>query len=209
MRPAGAARDIVVFGHGWSTPEPGGAFRGWIDHLRRGGSIVVYPRYEATPADSPAAALAAFRAGVVAALRRLRPIGVPILALGKSYGGSAVFYYAAGAGSWGVPGPAAVVSIFPAYPIGAPPPTALPRSTYVRVLVGDADTIAGSGGADAFWRWLAGHPRRLETYDVIHSRPGFVADHDSAQRTDAAARAVFWAPVDALLARLVRRHGRY
>jgi hypothetical protein len=41
---------------------------------------------------------------------------------------------------------------------------------------------------------------------VIHSRPGFVANHDSAQRSDAIARRIFWAPLDLLIQR-VRRSG--
>ena len=128
MRPAGAVRDIVVFGHGWSTPVPGNAFLSWIDHLRRGGSIVVYPRYEATPSDSAAAALVAFRAGVVAALRRLRPITVPIVAIGKSYGGSAVFYYAAEARSWGVPAAGGSCQHLPGLPSWWVAPGAAPRA---------------------------------------------------------------------------------
>lgn len=200
LRPAGPVEDIVVFGHGWSTPRPTDAFAAWIEHLRSRGSLVVYPRYREDAGTSTGAALRAFRAGVVAALRRLEPIRVPILALGKSFGASAVFYYAAEARAWGVPPPAAVVSIFPAYPIGALPSASVPRGAVVRILVGDADTTAGRGGANAFWSWLARHPARLKAYVVVRSRAGFVADHDSAQRSDRIARTVFWKPVDDLLA---------
>jgi len=209
LRPRTKIRDLVVFGHGWSTPMPGDAFTRWINHLRSRGSLVIYPRYRENAADSSSSALLAFQAGVVAALHQLEPIRVPILALGKSFGASAVLYYAAEAATWKVPGPAAVVSIFPAYPIGALPSRPLPRNTYVRILVGDADTTAGSGGAHAFWSWLAPHPAPLKSYQVIHSRPGLTANHDSAQRSDPIARAVFWQPVDALLTRLIRHHGRY
>jgi hypothetical protein len=188
---------------------PSDGFAAWIAHLRRGGSVVVYPRYRVSSADSTSAALQAFQVGVVSALRRLEPIRVPILALGKSFGGSAVFYYAAEATEWGVAGPAAVVSIFPAYPILALPTRALPRATYIRILVGDADTTAGSGGANAFWRWLDPHTAGLKAYRIIRSRPGFVANHDSAQRSDPIARAIFWQPVDALLTRLIQHHGHY
>ena len=58
----------------------------------------------------------------------------------------------------------------------------------------------------------AGSPRipvRVKSYQVIHSRPGFTANHDSAQRSDQIARAVFWQPIDTLIARLIRHHGRY
>ena len=209
LRPTARFRAIVVFGHGWSTPMPGDAFAAWIAHLRSRGNLVIYPRYRESAADNSSSALLAFQAGVVAALRHLEPIRVPIFALGKSFGASAVFYYAAEAATWKVPGPAAVVSIFPAYPIGALPSLAIPRDTYVRILVGDADTTAGSGGANAFWSWLAPHPSSRKSYQVIHSRPGFTANHDSAQRSDQIARAVFWQPIDTLIARLIRHHGQY
>ncbi|MGZ4353088.1 MAG: hypothetical protein ACXVZ4_06055 [Gaiellaceae bacterium] len=197
LRPRGTPTSLVVFGHGWSTPEPTSAFAPWIAHLRARGSIVVYPRYR-TATTSITGALAAFEVGVRAALTRIRPLRVPVVAVGKSFGGSAVFYYAASARDWGVPAPSAVLSIFPAGPVGALPPRPLPARTQVEIFVGDADTTAGSGGANAFWAWLSGHARRR--YVVVRSRPGFVANHDSAQRSDAIARAVFWAPLDRLIA---------
>jgi acetyl esterase/lipase len=198
--PAGRARSVVVFGHGWSTPLPSG-FKPWVAHLRAGGSIVIYPRYRVSAGDSTGSALAAFQAGIENAFRSIGRRRLPVVAVGKSFGGSAVFYYAASARSWGVPAPAAVLSIFPALPIGALPPGRLSPATYVELLVGDADTTAGSAGADAFWRWLSGHRSDRKRYVVIHSRPGFVANHDSAQRSDPVARAIFWKPLDVLIAR--------
>ncbi len=201
MEPRGRPRDVVVFGHGWSTPVPSD-WAPWLDHLREGGSLVIYPRYEAGAGTSPTAALAAFRRGVVAAFRRLGPTGVPVVALGKSFGAAAIFDYGAEARRWGVPTPAAVVSIFPALPIGGLPTVPLGPRVFAEVMVGDADTVAGRGGADAFWRWLGGHPADAKRYVVVRSRPGFAATHDSAQQSSAIARAVFWHPVDALLAHL-------
>jgi surfactin synthase thioesterase subunit len=201
MQPRGRPRDIVVFAHGWSTPVPSD-WAPWLDHLREGGSLVIYPRYEAGAGDSPTTALAAFRRGVVAAFRRLRPTMVPVVALGKSFGAAAIFEYGAEARQWGVPPPSAIVSIFPALPIGGLPALPLGPEVFAEVIVGDADTVAGRGGADAFWHWLSGHPANAKRYVVIRSRPGFTATHDSAQQSTAIARAVFWRPVDALLARL-------
>ena len=198
--PTGAPTSIVVFGHGWSTPYPVG-FGPWLAHLQQRGSIVIYPRYRVGAADSAESALAAFQTGVEAAFARIGRRQLPVVTVGKSFGGSAVFYYAAQARSWGVPAPSAILSIFPALPIGALPAGALPGNTYVQLFVGDADTTAGSAGADAFWRWLGGHPSRRKSYTVIRSRPGFVANHDSAQRSDRLARAIFWAPLDLLIAR--------
>ena len=201
LQPRGPPHDIVVFGHGWSTPVPSD-WAPWLDHLREGGSIVIFPRYESGAGDSPTAALGAFRRGVAAAFRRLGPTGLPVLALGKSFGAAAIFDYGAEARRWGVPSPAAIVSIFPALPIAGVPTSHLAPNVFAEVMVGDADTTAGSGGADAFWRWLGGHPARAKRYVVIRSRPGFIATHDSVQESTAIARAVFWSPVDALLARL-------
>ena len=208
LPPRASVRDIVVFGHGWSSPLPSDAFAAWINHLRRQGSLVIYPLYGNSPGESTSSALLAFQSGVVAALHHIGHLMVPILALGKSFGGSAVFYYGAEARSWKVPGPQAIVSIFPAYPIGPLPPEPIPRDVYVRILVGDQDLIAGSGGANAFWSWLDGHPSSKKAYLVVRSRPGFIADHDSAQRNDAQAQAVFWRPVDSLLNSLIHRMHR-
>ena len=205
LRPAGKAKSVVVFGHGWSTPFPVG-FGPWITHLRARGSIVIYPRYRVGGGDSTTSALAAFQAGVESAFALIGRLHVPVVAVGKSFGGSAVFYYAASARSWGVPAPTAILSIFPALPIGALPAGRLGESTYVELFVGDADTTAGSAGANAFWRWLSGYRSTRKRYVIVHSRPGFVANHDSAQRTDAIARAVFWKPLDLLIAR-ARRPG--
>lgn len=199
MWPAGRPSSIVVFGHGWSTPFPVG-FGPWLAHLRARGSIVVYPRYRVGSSDSSESALSAFRAGIGLAFHRLRAVQLPVVAIGKSFGGSAIFYYAAEARIWGVPAPSAVLSIFPALPIGPLPTAELPARTYAELFVGDADTTAGSAGADAFWSWLGGHPAAKKRYVLIHSRPRFVANHDSAQRSDRIARAVFWVPLDTLIA---------
>ncbi len=94
-----------------------------------------------------------------------------------------------------------MISIFPAGPIdGSLPSAPLPASDTVEIFVGDADTVVGSAGANMFWQWLVAHSSKLKRYVVVHSRPGFVADHNSAQRSDPTARAIFWRPVDALIA---------
>jgi hypothetical protein len=181
-------------------------FGPWVEHLRARGSIVIYPRYLGSAGDSTSSALAAFQAGVQSAFRLIGRQRLPVVAVGKSFGGSAVFYYAGSARAWHVPAPAAILSIFPAGPIGALPVAQPAPRTYVEFFVGDADTTAGSGGADTLWHWLSGHPASRKRYVVIRSRPGFVANHDSAQRTDTIARAVFWAPLDVLISRV--RHGQ-
>ncbi len=178
----------------------------WIDHLRSRGSLVIYPRYELSTADSESSALAALRDGIVAAFRRLRPVRVPVVAVGKPFAGGAIFDYAAEARAWGVPAPRAVLSVFPAIPEGGTPATPLPATMDVEILVGDHDTVAGSFGANVLWRWLAAHPPDEKRYVTVHSHPGFLATHSAPQSSDAGARAAFWRPLDQLVARA--RKGR-
>lgn len=196
-------RVILVFLHGWTTGAPT-IWAPWLNHLRARGVLVVFPRFQSGTGDTPQTALVHLRLGIVAAFERLHRLQVPVVALGKSFGGAAVFDFAAEARSWGVPAPVAVVSIFPAYPTGSLPPPLASR-VFAEVMVGDADTIAGAGGANTFWSWLRSHPAANKRYITIQSRSGFTATHDSAQLATPIARAVFWHPLDVLLARI--RHG--
>jgi len=200
MRPKGTVRVIVVFVHGWTTGQPTD-WASWLNHLRARGALVIYPRFQSGTGDTPQTALVHLRRGIVAAFGWLGAVQVPVVALGKSFGGPAVFDYAGEARSWGVPAPVAVVGIFPAFPTGPLPP-ALAPSVFAEVMVGDADTIAGTGGADALWSWLRPHPAARKRYITIRSRPGFTATHESAQLATPIAQAVFWRPFDALLARV-------
>jgi hypothetical protein len=87
-------------------------------------------------------------------------------------------------------------------PIGGVPNAPLRPSLYVELLVGDHDTVAGSAGADAFWRWLAAHPVSHKQYVVVRSHGQFVATHEAPQQTTPAAQAAFWHPLDVLLNRV-------
>jgi acetyl esterase/lipase len=195
---------IVVFGHGWSTPLPTDGFAPWLAHLRARGSIVIYPQYRTSAAEPVGAALRAFKSGLQEGFARVRGLRLPVVAIGKSFGGSAVFSYAAAAAAWHVPAPRAILSVFPALPLAPLPSVGIADKTFVELFVGEADTTAGSAGANAFWRWLAGHPAARKRYVLIRSQPGFVANHDSAQRSDAIARRIFWAPFDRLIQRARR-----
>ena len=204
----GRTRAIVVFGHGWKVAPPSpsypwvGQFLPWLEHLARQGDAVVFPRYQLGGDAQGAPRAADFEAGLRTAFARLPQSGsVPVVAAGYSYGASLAFTYAANAKAWRLPEPRAIDAIFPAAPIPGVPLPGLPRSTRVLVQVGDADTDAGRGGADAFWRWLGG-ASPLRRYDVVRSHDGFVADHAAPKQTTALARTSFWSPLDALLARL-------
>jgi hypothetical protein len=88
---------IVVFGHGWSTPLPTDGFAPWLTHLRARGSVVIYPQYRTSAAESVAVALSAFESGLQKGFAQVRGLHLPVVAIGKSFGGSAVFSYAASA----------------------------------------------------------------------------------------------------------------
>ena len=204
-------RSVVVFGHGWklTPPSPGhpwvDQFRPWLDHLATGGSAVIFPNYQLGPGDAgDATRVQDFEAAIRTAYLRLGRPAVPFAAVGYSFGASLAFYYAANARSWRLPVPRAVDAIFPAGMIAGAPLQPLDRSVRVLIQVGDADTEAGRGGADAFWRWLSSHPAPLKSYEVIRSSPQLVATHAAPKATSPAAQRAFWAPFDRLVA-LARR----
>jgi hypothetical protein len=207
LRPRGPVRSVVVFGHGWKLAPPSatapwvGQFRPWLDHLVAAGNAVVFPRYQLGVRDAPGASVAAsFRRGLHTGFAHLHAGPVPVVAAGYSYGASLALAYAANAARWRLPPVAAVDAVFPAGPIPGVPLPPLPRSVRVLVEVGDEDAVAGSAGADAFWRWLRTHPRTRKTYRVVRSTRTFRATHAAPKSPAPAARRSFWYPLDALVA---------
>jgi dienelactone hydrolase len=215
LLPAGAVRNIVVFGHGWKVFPPSaahpwvGQFRPWLDHLAGRGAAIVFPRYQLGAGDLEGVAqVSAYRAGLTEAFLRLharaRHTHPPVIVFGYSYGASLAFTYAADAGGWRLPAASAVDAVFPAGMIpGVTLPTLAP-GIRVLVQVGDADTEAGSGGANAFWAWLAGHQPARKRYELVRSTGGFVASHAAPKGTSAAAKRAFWRPLDELIATVDR-----
>jgi hypothetical protein len=211
VRRPGPVRTVIVFGHGWKHAPPSasypwvGQFWPWLDHLTLHGDAVIFPRYQ-LGGDAPGAAVAAaFRAGVAEGLHRLAlPAETPVVAIGYSYGATLALTYAANAQRWRLPPPRAVDAVFPAGAIPGISLPPLPRATDVLIQVGDRDTVAGSGGASAFWAWLARHPPNRKRYQVVRSHGSFVADHASPKSTTLAARDAFWTPLDLLVSRARR-----
>jgi hypothetical protein len=211
VRRPGPVHTVVVFGHGWKVAPPSpsypwvGQFWPWLDHLTARGDAVIFPRYQ-LGGDQPGAARAsAYRAGLAEGFRRLAlPADTPVVAMGYSYGASLALSYAANARRWHLPQPRAVDAVFPAGQIPGVPLPPLTRSTDVLLQVGEHDTVAGAGGASAFWAWLARHPPNRKRYEVVRSHGSFVADHAAPKATTAEARAAFWTPLDLLIARARR-----
>jgi hypothetical protein len=199
-------RSVVVFGHGWKLAPPSpayswvGQFRPWLDHLAADGSAVIFPRYQLGVGDpQDATRVLDFATGIHTGYALLGGPKVPVVAVGYSFGASLAFYYGANAAAWRLPLPSAVQAVFPGGMIPGAPLPRLNRSVRVLIQVGDADTEAGSAGADAFWSWLATHPSSRKRYQVVRSSPGLAATHAAPKSASAAAQRTFWAPLDRLI----------
>ena len=205
--PHGPVHSVVVFGHGWKLVPyfPGhpwvDQFRPWLDHLAASGSAVIFPNYQTGSGDAgDVTRVQDFEAAIRTGYLRLGRPKVPFVAFGYSFGASLAFYYAANARAWNVPLPRAVQATFPAGMIEGAALPVLDPSVRVLIQVGDADTEAGSGGANSFWSWLARHPAALKRYEVVHSSPQLAATHAAPKATNPAAQRDFWAPLDRLIA---------
>ncbi len=187
------ALPLVIFLHGFIAVDPT-LYQGWIDHLVRRGTVVIYPDYQpANPlAGSQDAFLRDMMAGVRAALRRLdRQEGAPIAVVGHSLGGVLAVNYAASAGRAGFPTPDLLMVVEPGgcatcgasrdFGVYLPADASFPDELTVSVVVGEDDTLVGD--SDARWIWcLVGHlPREQRAYVEVqsddHGEPNLVADH--------------------------------
>jgi pimeloyl-ACP methyl ester carboxylesterase len=205
FRPAGEPKRLVIFFHGQGGPEETtpANHRPWIDHLVRTGAIVLYPRYET---DYSGAVLDNAATGVRTAMQRLGPQTLPVLALGYSRGGALAVEYAAAAPGQHLPVPDAIECVNPVpygeqvrivdlRPVGP--------STVLSVLVSEEDPYATDGMMLLLDRLRrAGFPPDNVQLHVARSRGSFRADHLAPLSSSAAARAAYWRPTDALLAKL-------
>ena len=197
MRPDRQIRAVVVVGHGWGEYSPTN-WRPWFEHLAAQGYAAIYPRYQLTANISTEVGLAVadgWRQGLVTGFEKLGAGDVPVVALGYSFGGGLVFYYAGYARRWHLPVPAAVQSMFPTGPIAGVPPER-PDDLRVLIQVGDRDMVVGATGAKVWREWAGGR------YEVVRSTPAFVADHFAPLGTGANARRIFWRPLDRTLSLL-------
>ena len=125
-----------------------------------------------------------------------------MITVGYSWGAKLVFDYAVNARRWGLPVQRAVMSVFqPSVYYGGPPRGRLPPGIRVLLVSGDRDDRAASS---AYRVWLRSYPKSLWRFQLVRSVGAWVAGHDAPSRTDARARSVFWAPLDAVVARFAR-----
>ncbi|MEI6688047.1 MAG: hypothetical protein WCN97_01660 [Thermoleophilia bacterium] len=194
----GTERATVVLLHGWNDVAPKG-YEPWIAHLNETGVMVIYPRYQRGILSTPSQMLDGTEQAIRAGFEQAPPQG-PVVAAGYSLGGGFAVVYAANATAWDVPEPAAVYGVFPAMPPTVPQPFGtVPKATSVSLLVGDADQVVGTNGAEQLAAAIAPHPATITT---LKSTDAITFDHFAPKGTDAQAQKAFWLPLDKLVDRL-------
>jgi pimeloyl-ACP methyl ester carboxylesterase len=192
----GKAKAVVVLLHGLGA-NSGEQLEPWQAHLAGEGYDVIYPRYESPPPDPNA------RNNIVGAVgRALGTLGrptIPLVIVGHSRGGRLAVESAA------FLKPRLVVAFYPGQINPAfEPPTNLkliPATTNIYLFVGDRDTSVGNAGALELDRRLLsfGFPAARIHGGVIHSAPGFVADHMSVYSLTKAGMRAIWGRTDRLI----------
>jgi alpha/beta hydrolase fold len=197
------SRKVVVFLHSLTLTPPVDEDE-WLRHLVREGNSVVYPAYEKASGTPPEDFRANALAGISAGLRTLHADPRSVVAIGRTTGGALAFDYAAVAAEAGIPGPRAVVAIFP----GRRPATGevtpadlsrIPPETWLAVIAGPGDAIP-DGEAEA--RVLLRGATRVPPAHQFFWRPPFpsLSSGASSAEIKIAARRYFWTPVDRLIA---------
>ncbi len=205
FQPAGTPKRMVIFFHGQGGVEEAtpANHRAWIDHMVKGGAVVIYPRYEQ---DYASGVLGPAIAGVKTANERLGNPKLPVLALGYSRGGALAVEYAAASAGKGVPVPDIVESINTVsfgeqtHPTDLRP---LKHSTTVALLVSDQDQLGTVGAGGLLKRLKAsGFPGTNIEVNFARSHGSFKADHLAPLELSPNAKHAYWDPTDALLQKL-------
>jgi predicted esterase len=197
VRSHGKARAVVVLLHGLGQ-DSGEQLEPWQAHLAGEGYDVVYPRYESPPPDPQA------RDNIVRAVgRALDSLGhpsVPLVIVGHSRGGRLAVEAAA------YLKPTLVIAFYPGQINPAFEPATnlklIPKTTNIYLFVGDRDTSVGNSGARELDQRLLtfGFPADRIHGGIVHSAPGFVADHGSVYTLTKAGESAVWGRTDRLIA---------
>jgi pimeloyl-ACP methyl ester carboxylesterase len=187
--PVPSEAPVVLFLHGWRALNPKD-YGGWIDHMARKGSIVIYPIFEETRTDEPLDMMKrAIQTTKVAldALRKgpIRPRLDRFFIVGHSLGGGLTAQVAARAEKEGLPVPKAIMPTEPGWRgKGEYPADALkdvPSSVLALVVVGSDDQFAETRQAKPIFQGMpqvpADRKRYVMLYSDDHGTPPLIGDH--------------------------------
>jgi hypothetical protein len=153
----------------------------WLDHLTQRGTIVIYPIVRADHAQEDMAAAMREAMAELGTGSHVRADWTRFAVFGYSLGGWLAPVYAATAAAEGVPVPQAIFSTVAYDPGTTPDLSAIPASTHVVVLVGDADHLESDRGARRIWAALttvpADHRAFVRLVSDFHGVPILSADH--------------------------------
>ena len=164
-------RPVVVFLPAWGAPNPQ-TYGGWIDHLARTGSLVLFPRFQEVNRTRPADATANAERLVKAALADLasdadaKPDLKRVALIGHLAGAPIAANLAADAAAQGLPVPRLVFAVMPggiasdarARGIVLRDLSAIPPATLVITVIGDRDARAADLAARRLLREAGGVP---------------------------------------------------
>jgi acetyl esterase/lipase len=182
---------VVVFLHGWFAVNP--AFYGaWIDHLVRGGLIVIFPRYQndvgTLPCDFLPNAISSIRDALdvlEGGVKHVRPDLKRFALIGHSAGGNLAAQIAALASDphSGLPLPRAVVALMPGevFPTRQPSLDQIDPKTLLLVAVGEDDLLVGDLRGRQIFVQAGSIPRARKRFLLYrsdrHGFPPIVAEH--------------------------------
>ncbi len=182
---------VVLFLHGWRAVNPRD-YGGWIDHLARRGSIVIYPIFEQSRRDKSEEMMADAIQATKDALEFLeagpvRPQLDQFAIVGHSFGGGLTAQVAARAQEAGLPVPKAIMPTQPGWKGGDRFPTdkfnQIPASVLMLVVVGDKDQFEKTRQGKVIFQTTPQIPDERKRYVMVqsdnHGRPSLVADHAS------------------------------
>ena len=162
---------VIVFIHGYTATSPT-TYKGWIDHIVKQGSIVIYPVYQASPIASPKNFPSATVKAVQNAFDELfsedhvRADLDKFAAVGHSMGGVLVADVAARAEEAGLPEVKVVMSVQPGK---IPSPrlddlSGLSPDTLLLCVVGTRDFIVGTKDAKTIYESVTQIPEENKSY---------------------------------------------
>jgi acetyl esterase/lipase len=184
--PRPESANVVLFLHGYRAMDPA-PYGGWIDHIAKEGSIVLYPLFEESRSDPPENSLRNAIESTKQALQYLADAGPvkPDLSnfsiVGHSFGGGLAAQVAGLAAFSGLPQPQAVMSVQPGWLASKNYPTdnltRIPPPTYLLVVEGDKDQFQDTRHASTIFNLTTQIPPDRKALVRLRSTEGLIADH--------------------------------